>query len=260
MNDNKKGITMVKTKIKQEIQEKEYNFPYHYIPTFDGHFRQFKNLRWGYIYLSYINLIISIVNDLQPESLLDIGCGDGRFLHELRKKNSNIILEGKDISEQSIAYAKAFNINSDITFTQEDIVKAKDNKKFECITLIETLEHIPPEQINSFLKSISYRLVDKGKLILTVPSKNVKVDKKHFQHFDIETLKSTTKNFFEIENYFYINSKSRFVKRIDKIVNNKNFVITNKKLINWLYFKYCKHFLYCKKNNCKRILAILNKK
>jgi len=247
-------------KNKLEMQETEYNFPYHYVPSINTFFQQHKNMSWGYIYLSYIQFVVDIINDYKFELALDIGCGDGRFPYELRKNNKDIYLEGTDISEQAVAYAIAFNKKADIVFSCGDITKEENlNKKFKCITLIETLEHISPGKINLFLKSLSDKLHENGKLILTVPSKNVKVDDKHFQHFDIETIEFTIKDFFEIEDFYYVNSKSRFVKRIDKIVSNKNFIITNKKLVNWLFDMYCKYYFFCETNKCKRIIGILRK-
>ena len=143
-------------KNKLDKQEMEYSFPYHYIPSMNTYFQQHKNMCWGYIYLSYIKFVADIINDSQFESVLDIGCGDGRFLYELRKNNKDIYLEGIDISEQAVAYAMAFNKKTDVVFSCGDITKEENlNRKFECITLIETLEHIPPEKINLFLKSLS---------------------------------------------------------------------------------------------------------
>src|SRR3954449_3553400 len=72
---------------KQTIQESEYEFPYHYIPTLvNGNFSQVRKLRWGYEYLSYLRFVLSTLEKLQFNSLLDVGCGEGRFLSEVAKR------------------------------------------------------------------------------------------------------------------------------------------------------------------------------
>lgn len=246
---------------KTGIQESQYVFPYHYIPDFeDGKFFQNRNLRWGYIYLSYLGVVKDIILKKSPTSVMDIGCGDGRFLGELRKASANINLWGVDISEQAVAYAKAFNMMKNIDFKCLDITGENElTNCANCVTLIDTLEHIPFGVLDRFVSSVHKILKKDGFLVVTVPSKNVKVDKKHYQHFDLEGLKKVLEDYFVIEEHYYLNSTSWLVKKIDRLISNKNFIVTNKRLIDWLYRSYCRNFLFVGANNCKRILGVFKK-
>lgn len=246
---------------KTGIQESQYVFPYHYIPDFEnGRFFQNRDLRWGYIYLSYLGVVKDIIFKKSPSSVMDIGCGDGRFLRELRKASANINLCGVDISEQAVAYAKAFNMMKNIDFKCLDITQENElTKCSSCVTLIDTLEHIPFVVLDKFVSSVHNILKKDGFLVVTVPSKNVKVDKKHYQHFDLESLKKVLEDYFVIDEHRYLNSNNWLVKKIDRFISNKNFIVTNKTLIDWLYRCYCRNFLFVGANNCKRILGVFKK-
>ena len=51
--------SMNKMDKKQQIQEDLYHsFPYHYLARLgNGNFSQVKNLRWGYMYISYLSYV-----------------------------------------------------------------------------------------------------------------------------------------------------------------------------------------------------------
>lgn len=54
-----------------------------------------------------------ILKDIEIDdktTILDLGCGDGRFLEKLRDLNSNNVLYGLDISEKMIAVASSKKI------------------------------------------------------------------------------------------------------------------------------------------------------
>ena len=71
---------------KSDMQEKEYSFPYHYIPEIYGDtVIKKKQLSWACEYLSYIKFIASRVVDRNQENCLDVGCGDGRLCNMIRK-------------------------------------------------------------------------------------------------------------------------------------------------------------------------------
>src|SRR4051812_16394470 len=86
---------------REAIQEAEYEFPYHYIPQLEnGNFSQVRKLRWGYEYLSYLRFILAQLEKLEFASLLDVGCGEGRFLSEVSKRFPDKNLKGVDRSQR----------------------------------------------------------------------------------------------------------------------------------------------------------------
>src|ERR1051325_9635797 len=90
----------------QTIQDTQYQFPYHYIPTIEnGNFSQVRKLRWGYEYLSYLRFILSTLEQIEFQSLLDVGCGEGRFLCEVSKRLAGKRLVGIDLSARAVQYA-----------------------------------------------------------------------------------------------------------------------------------------------------------
>src|SRR6185503_8675271 len=139
---------------RQAIQETEYQFPYHYIPTLEnGNFSQVRKLRWGYEYLSYLRFILCSLQKIEFDSLLDVGCGEGRFLHEASKRFPEQRLVGMDLSARAVEYAKL--LNPTVEFWSGDITDATlVSEKFDVITLIETLEHIPLDRVADFVRAL----------------------------------------------------------------------------------------------------------
>ena len=137
---------------RQLIQESEYAYPYHYIPTWDGvHFSQTQALCWGYESLSYLHFILEKAEQIGFESLLDLGCGDGRFLRDLTQRIPGKRAIGLDYSRRAIDFARI--MNPQIEWICGDI--GEENLfdfQFDIIALIETLEHIEPKAIARFLQ------------------------------------------------------------------------------------------------------------
>ena len=243
-----------------KIQENRYEFPYHYIPVVDDEaFSQSRTLKWGYEYLSYIFFVLRRIKGLDFNSLLDIGCGDGRFLYELEKTFPIKRLAGLDSSRRAIGFAGV--MCPQIEWVCGDVGDTKTLEgKFDIITLIETLEHIPPDDIEGFLKGIHYYLREGGQLVLTVPTKNVKVNPKHYQHFDVVSLKALLDPFFSVAEWFFIHKKSFFVKQVfERILVNRIFILNEEHLLRAAYRIYEKYFLPAAENNAKRIVVMCKK-
>jgi SAM-dependent methyltransferase len=243
----------------QKIQESRYQFPYHYIPDLeDGNFTQVRTLRWGYEYLAYIRFVLTKIQSLQFDSLLDAGCGDGRFLYELRRLFPDKDLVGIDSSEQAIRLAKALGPNAEYvlgTIADPTLLR----KHFDVITLIEVLEHVPPDNLADFVKGLSERLKAGGKLALTVPTRNVKVARKHYQHFDRQSLENVLRPFFTIEECWFLNRDSAGVKWLERLLMNRLFILNHRRLLNWVYRTYERRFLHAQPHNAKRICALCAK-
>ena len=178
-----------KLSAQQKIQEDEYNFPYHYLNLLS----RFQDIE----YVSYIKIVKGLLGQLKGKKLLDFGCGDGRFEFELRKEGCSVL--GVDFSKKAISFAKAFNYgHPGLSFVSADI-RSLTGKKFDAILVIETLEHIKPEELPEIIQALHRLLKKDGKLIITVPSKNLPLSPKHYQHFNEDSLKKTLNKQFNIK-------------------------------------------------------------
>jgi len=242
-------------------QESQYALPYHYIPSIeDGHFQQHLYWSWGFHYLGAIELVLSILAEEPFESLIDVGCGDGRFLLEVSKRYFGKPLVGVDSSQRAIHLARALNPN--LNFECRDICTDKHRQdSFTVATVIEVLEHIPVESIEDFIVGLADFQESGGRLILTVPHKNKAVQAKHYQHFDRETLIKFFEPYYHIERMLFFDKRSRVFRRImNGLLGNRFFVLNNRFLLNLLYHTYRKHFFFSSEAECERICMLGRKK
>lgn len=175
-----------KEKSKFELQDAQYEFPYHYIPHFDeqGYGSRSRILHWGFDYLLYMKHAVEQVSAYTPESLLDIGCGDGRLVGMLDGVVPKCV--GVDLSERAIAFAKAFHPHIDFRCVDASTL----DQSFDVVTAIQVLEHIPDDQTGGFFQAIRDRLQPHGKAIIMVPTVNLPLNPKHYRHYTAELLQA----------------------------------------------------------------------
>ncbi len=127
-----------------QLQDKAYAFPYHYLPelTPDGRIVIYRLLAWGLRYMTYMSYIRDRICELQPESVLDIGCGDGRLLHMLKLVPRRV---GVDLSSRAIAFAKAFD--QDVEWYCSPLGQVPG--RYDLATCVETLEHVSDTEIQA---------------------------------------------------------------------------------------------------------------
>ena len=100
------------------------------------------------------------------EKVLDLGCGNGRYLEFFRKKNIEYF--GVDSSEKLIKIAK--NKYPEVNFKVGDALKLSfPDNFFDKIYSIAVLHQVPSDSFRlQFLKEVKRVLKPKGLLILTV--------------------------------------------------------------------------------------------
>lgn len=247
---------------KDDIQESEYEFPYHHIVEWsDRSFSQTKNWTWGLRYYAGLQAGMDLLRRHSFESLLDVGCGDGRFLKEMRKVAPAAKLQGVDISPRAIGYARAFT--QDIDFFVRDIINEPIEACWEAVTLIEVCEHIPPSELPTFINSVARALSPGGRLVITVPHVNKKLSPKHYQHFSSAKLRDLLLSDFEEPEFIYFDSRSRILQILLYALGGKGkHLVVTFPWINRLIFKlYRKHFHFVKnETDCLRIACSVRKK
>lgn len=241
----------------QKAQEGEYSLPYHYIPSSGGGFSQTLFWSWGMRYMGGLELVLSELRKLEFSSLLDVGCGDGRFLREVADRFHGKRILGVDYSSSAISLARA--LNPSIEYTCMDITAGGMHGRFDVATLIEVLEHIPPANIQQFLAAIARITQPQGKLLLTVPHTNKKPQAKHYQHFSSSLLRDVLSPHFVVEKIVPFDRNSRTTTLLAKLFggSGKSFVITHKKLNDALYRRVLRHCLEPQpEDRCGRLLAL----
>lgn len=233
------------------IQENEYDFPYHHLVDIKP-FSETKHLFWGYKYAAYIEKILEELEKINFNSLIEIGCGDGKIIGEIAKKFPGKKFIGTDYSEKSLKFAKAFSPH--IKF------EASSDEKFDVLILVEVLEHINPQQISIFVESISKNLKDGGLAIITTPCDNVSANSKHYQHFNKESVTKVLKKEFEIVSIEYTSANSFGVSIIQRLLANRFFILNNKPIVSFLYKIYKKRYLNASMKNASQLFIKAKKK
>ena len=112
-------------------------------------------------------------SSMKDKKVLDVGCGGGILAEALSELGANVT--GIDASENTIGVAKSHSrsIGSDVIYIQntiEEFISSHPNEKFDVITCLEMLEHVPSP--NEIIKSCSNLLKDDGNIFFSTINRN----------------------------------------------------------------------------------------
>ena len=112
---------------------------------------------------------------LDGKKVLDVGCGGGILAQALGELGAEVT--GIDASEKTIGVAKSHSelIKSDVKFFQqtiEEFVSSNPEAKFDVITCLEMLEHVPSP--GDIINSCSKILNDNGDIFFSTINRNPK--------------------------------------------------------------------------------------
>ena len=241
--------------LRQQIQDDDYAFPYHYVPQFQPGYAHTYSWPWGLYYASAMEYVLDRVVRLAPASVADVGTGDGRMVRELALKLPDASVVGVDYSPRAIQLAQA--LNPSLKYRCLDIVEEDIGERFAMLTLIEVFEHIPPDRARAFVSGLRRMIDGRGHLIVTVPHSNAPVAKKHFRHFTSTSLAAEFAEHFTVEETAFLDRRDRRVLWLRKTLENDYFILTHWGIRNRLYALYKRHFLVTDEPRCGRIFTIL---
>lgn len=159
-------------KKKEDVQRELYDLPYHWM------------LR-GYLRVSYgfrNSVIIDQLKRFSPETILDIGCGDGKFISDLHNSMPEACITGVDSLERAIRFARIMTDSDNFVRMSGTVLAFKDNV-YDAITCLDVLEHMAMEDSIKLVDEIYRVLIPGGCCITTVPSTKVKTHPMHYRHF-----------------------------------------------------------------------------
>jgi 2-polyprenyl-3-methyl-5-hydroxy-6-metoxy-1,4-benzoquinol methylase len=168
-------------------------------------------------YLCYLLHIKEGVLRESPGSILDVGCGDGRFLSLIPEVEQRV---GVDMSARAIELASA--ITHGVDFRCQDVAAVAE--QFDVVTSIEVLEHIPDDVVASFITGLGERCRSGGLIAISVPSKFFPVSEKHFRHYDEALLREQLRplsGVATIERIEYVYGEPKALTFAQKLLNNR---------------------------------------
>ena len=121
-------------------------------------------------------LRVGFINEranLEGIKVLDVGCGGGILAEALSKLGAQVT--GIDASEQTIGVAQNHSnaVGSDVSYYQttiEEFIADKPEEKFDVITCLEMLEHVPSP--GKIIKTCSTILKDDGDIFFSTINRN----------------------------------------------------------------------------------------
>jgi tRNA (uracil-5-)-methyltransferase TRM9 len=118
-----------------------------------------------------VKTILDLIHE--DDSVLDLGCGNGHFLHEIHQRNHKAALLGVDFSLPLLRNAESA---SGVEFREVDLTKLSAfsdqlsavHGPWSIITMFATLHHIPSNEIRlDILRTVKKLLKPGGKFILS---------------------------------------------------------------------------------------------
>lgn len=121
-------------------------------------------------HIGKLSAVISLTNNLNPKSILDVGSASGWFLSEIKKRFKDASCTGVDVYEPAIELAR--KLYPKITFQVCDAHTLPfPAKSFDLVVCTEVLEHVvDPEKVVSEIKRV---LKPSGRAIVEMDSGNV---------------------------------------------------------------------------------------
>jgi SAM-dependent methyltransferase len=105
---------------------------------------------------SIYSKINRIIQEMKPGSVLEVGCGSGRYLEHL--KESGWKITGIDIQNKGKEFIRVLDVEKGFDLEQ----------KFDLILACEVIEHIVDTEF--FLENLSKHLKSNGRLIISTPN------------------------------------------------------------------------------------------
>jgi 2-polyprenyl-3-methyl-5-hydroxy-6-metoxy-1,4-benzoquinol methylase len=108
---------------------------------------------------------------VEKKEVLDIACGEGYGSYLLAKTAKRVV--GIDISKSVVNQAASKYMLRNLDFKQGslDAIPIEGSANFDVVVSFETIEHVPGEQQEAFLKEVKRLLKPGGFLLMSTPSK-----------------------------------------------------------------------------------------
>lgn len=151
--------------------------------------------------------VFGLIKDYCKGEILEIGCGNCRFLRHLLSKIPGISVSGVDLSETGISVCKKTIPQG--KFYSADFFDFISEKKYDVVLCFQTLEHIGDHI--GFLKKMIDACRQGGMLIITVPNKYTDACNQHVHFWDTDEFNYLLGNYVDVVKTVLFNEDQNIV-------------------------------------------------
>lgn len=247
---------------REKVQEHLYTFPYHHLPDIENTYawRIARGVWWGYQYCALLEQVLALIAKYMPSRVIDFGCGDGRLIKELSRQYDDIQIIGIDISERALAFARGFCFgNERVTFYQTIGDIPQSLLPVDAVVAMEVMEHIRPEALRAIVEQLKSLLRPDGILIVTVPTNNVPVNPKHYQHFSLEALKQYMGDGLTLVEHRYLHRTGLRWEIIRRMLFNRFFIANSETWLRCMTYVYKRFIMPADERSGAHLIAVFSK-
>jgi SAM-dependent methyltransferase len=207
--------------------------------------------------MAVVEKVAEIVVSHRPQVVLDLGCGDGRMVQELLDAGVPRVC-GVDPSERAILFARAFNFGRDCRWYAD--VSDESVPPVDAAVAVDVLEHIPDEVLPDVISRLADRLPKGGVFVVSVPTLNLPLNRKHFRHYDLEILRAQLAQDFDVESVYYIHRLGLYARAVEGFVRNRLYTMNTAAGL-WAAKAFYDRFVRtAKAKNAAQLLATFEKR
>lgn len=117
----------------------------------------------------YMKLIAGILPSKKDIAILDLACGHGGLIHNLKKSGYRNVT-GVDISQEQVSVAHRLGIPEVECRSITQFLLQADKGSFDVVFLMDILEHLEPQETMDLFDNIHRIIRDNGLLVAHVPN------------------------------------------------------------------------------------------
>lgn len=146
----------------------------------------------------YMGIILDLL-PLPPAEVLDVGCGPGLGAKRMCERGFKVT--GFDYNERGIAFGSVLVPEAQLFHADARLLPERSelHGRFDAVTIVEVLEHIPPEFHDDIVRGAWAALRPQGVLVISVPSNRLKPSRWDYKHFELrEVTELVARHGFEV--------------------------------------------------------------
>lgn len=168
------------------LQERQYATPYHW--------NQRINDELEYQLRTRIVLELAELTSAPRARLLDVGCGDARFLADAAAHADAV---GIDVSTRAIGHAHRLVPTARVVTGGAEALPFRDST-FDVVTLLDVIEHISDRDEPRVIAEAHRVLEAGGRLVISTNTDQSAREWKHFRHYPVPCFRRLFDRFSEV--------------------------------------------------------------